>query len=58
MPMIGNCSCKHDIQDKLHGKGRRVLNETQSGSGSQTGTRCTVCGTVKLVNTSNKKGKK
>ena len=32
------CTCKHEGQDKIHGKGRRVFNE---GKGTYT---CTVCG--------------
>ena len=38
--MIINCKCEHESQDKIHGKGRRVGNETLKGS-----YRCTVCRT-------------
>ena len=34
---IMKCSCKNDFQDKEHGKGERVFNETTKGF------RCTVC---------------
>ena len=36
------CTCEHKGQDKLHGKGRRVHNETNNGW------RCTVCSSEKL----------
>lgn len=36
--MIAKCSCKHPGQDKLHGPGMRVMNESKKGL------RCTVCG--------------
>lgn len=42
--MIMKCNCKHDYQDKKHGYGNRVHNETGSGQG-----RCTVCKTVRDV---------
>lgn len=42
--MIEKCSCKHDSQDALHGKGRRVFNPTKS-SGK---IRCTVCNAEKV----------
>lgn len=35
--MILPCTCIHAEQDKLHGKGRRVHNETKTSA------RCTVC---------------
>jgi hypothetical protein len=35
--MIMTCSCQHEAQDKLNGKGRRVYNECKSVA------RCTVC---------------
>ncbi len=37
--MILNCSCNHEGQDKLYGKGRRVFNETKKPDTY----RCTVC---------------
>jgi len=43
--MIINCTCKHEFQDKEHGKGRRVANKT-SGSKDSTKAKCTVCGKV------------
>jgi hypothetical protein len=39
------CTCKHDGQDKLNGKGVRVFNECQSKSVGEKRFRCTVCGT-------------
>jgi hypothetical protein len=35
------CTCSHDEQDRLYGKGVRVGNETRSSQ-----YRCTVCGTL------------
>ena len=35
--MIIGCTCSHDGQDKLHGKGQRVHNTCKNGY------RCTVC---------------
>ena len=37
--MILNCTCEHESQDKIHGKGRRVHNLT-----GKYRHRCTVCG--------------
>jgi len=43
---IKKCTCKHDGQDKLHGKGMRVHNKTKIGKGStEVKYRCTVCKT-------------
>lgn len=41
--MIRNCKCKHEGQDKIHGKGRRVFNKLPHDKGY----RCTVCLAVK-----------
>ena len=43
--MIVACDCKHEAQDRLHGKGMRVKNPTaKSGLGpNQVEVRCTVC---------------
>ena len=50
MALVRKCSCEHDAQDQMHGKGRRVWNETYNGY------RCTACGkseiTAKAVKTS------
>ena len=53
--MIKICEthCKSEWQDKMHGKGKRVLNEMRSMGGGQKG-RCTVCGKEMAVE---KKGK-
>ena len=37
------CTCKHPFQDKRHGKGKRIHNET-----AKSGYRCTVCGSEKF----------
>lgn len=37
--MIKKCLCKHEYQDKEHGKGKRVFNKMATGN-----YRCTVCG--------------
>lgn len=39
---IFKCSCSHDGQDSLHGKGLRLFNKTQ-GKGTLDYFRCTVC---------------
>lgn len=36
--VIKHCTCKHDAQDAMYGKGNRVMNECNKG------VRCTVCG--------------
>ncbi len=41
--MIKTCGCKHEGQDKMHGKGKRVVNLTKKGSLVKI-YRCTVCG--------------
>lgn len=46
MTRILACSCSHDGQDKLHGKGQRVHNLCRK-DGKATGWRCTVCTSVK-----------
>jgi len=40
--MKHHCTCKHEYQDKKHGKGVRVMNKAASKTGS-TLLRCTVC---------------
>jgi len=41
--MIIKCSCKHEGQDKLHGKGMRVHNICKLDDDTMNGLRCTVC---------------
>lgn len=41
--MIKRCNCKHKDQDKIHGKGKRVMNQGQ-GPGGNPEYHCTVCG--------------
>lgn len=43
MAIVRKCSCEHDVQDKLHGSGQRVWNETHNGY------RCTACGKSEIV---------
>ena len=43
MANIKKCTCEHEQQDKMHGKGMRVHNECAKG------VRCTVCGNVTIV---------
>lgn len=42
--IIKKCSCNHDYQDELYGKGNRAHNVTSSKSGGIVYT-CTVCKT-------------
>ncbi len=49
--MIKMCTCAHPGQDKLHGKNRRVYNESTKGSS------CTVCGKEAGSSSIKKKGK-
>ena len=35
---VKHCNCKHEVQDKMYGKGNRLMNEYNKGY------RCTVCG--------------
>lgn len=47
--MILPCDCKHDAQDKLHGKGKRVHNRMAIKTHGGEEARCTVCQKVKPV---------
>lgn len=38
---IFKCTCEHDAQDSLHGKGNRVFNS--GGKNKETTYSCTVC---------------
>ena len=40
---VKSCTCKHEQQDKYHGKGKRVHNPTTKATGVKTVYRCTVC---------------
>jgi hypothetical protein len=46
--MIITCRCKHDSQDQLHGRHRRVHNLCR-GKSNAGNYRCTVCSTEKRV---------
>jgi len=41
--IVINCDCKHDNQDLLYGKGRRVANY-KGGESTSNKCSCTVCG--------------
>lgn len=45
--MIVNCTCNHEAQDLLHGKGRRVANKTKQTNPDKY--RCTVCSSLITV---------
>ena len=45
---VKRCSCKHEGQDNLYGKGNRLMNAYNKGY------RCTVCGKELQENTSKK----
>lgn len=40
---ILSCDCKHEVQDKIHGKGKRVMNQVKEKQGEKAVFRCTVC---------------
>jgi hypothetical protein len=47
--MIMYCDCKHEGQDELQGKGKRVFNKTGKKFGEKSFIyRCTVCGHEKV----------
>jgi hypothetical protein len=48
--------CTHDGQDRLHGKGRRVLNHVPGGQKKPEEFRCTVCRTVHSASDVNRRG--
>jgi len=49
--MIVKCSCKHEVQDKIHGKHRRVANPTaKKTTEGRITVRCTVCLAEQQVN--------
>lgn len=50
---IMSCNCKHEDQDSLHGKGKRVFNVKTTG-----GYNCTACGIFKRDGDFVKKPKK
>jgi len=41
---IKRCTCEHEYQNKRHGKGKRVMNETRKSNTNNIIYRCTVCG--------------
>lgn len=45
--MIITCTCSHDYQDKVYGKGRRVANKMKGVSKDSKKARCTSCGSIK-----------
>jgi hypothetical protein len=42
MTKVQSCSCKHNDQDRMYGKGKRLHNQTRGNNRSEW--RCTVCG--------------
>lgn len=44
------CACEHEFQDKIYGKGVRVMNTTAKGDDKNVDVRCTVCKRVTRVN--------
>lgn len=40
---IFRCTCSHEFQDRMYGKGNRVFNQRMAGS-KENGYRCTICG--------------
>lgn len=47
MWMIKKCTCKHEDQDQMHGKGNRVHNPTKEDRSTPSKWRCTVCKNVR-----------
>jgi len=45
------CTCEHQAQDKLHGRGVRVANTTAKQDQSVVEVRCTVCKRLHRVST-------
>lgn len=45
-----SCGNKPHEQNKLHGPGNRVFNQTEKKDGNQQTARCTVCGAEYYVN--------
>ncbi len=46
--IIRRCTCQHESQDELHGKGFRVFNLCMRQEGAQKA-KCTVCGNIIIV---------
>jgi redox-regulated HSP33 family molecular chaperone len=44
-----SCTCSHEQQDKLYGKGIRVANATSKQDTTSIEVRCTVCGKLHRV---------
>ncbi len=56
--MVHPCKCTHDVQDALHGAGRRVHTEgSGKGRDNTLSLHCTVCGDEKKISVK-KEGKK
>jgi hypothetical protein len=54
LKMILRCTCKHEYQDKLYGKGMRVHNYAPKGYQGKAGYRCTVCKVTRQANETQK----
>lgn len=44
--IIAPCTCAHESQDAIHGKGKRVKNPRKKAAGQKPEYRCTVCGKI------------
>ena len=44
--MVRQCACQHKSQDKLHGKGKRVMNPCKIPGVDKPAVKCTVCSKV------------
>lgn len=40
---VAKCNCNHEFQDKIYGKGMRVMNNAPSKNAKPNRYRCTVC---------------
>lgn len=47
--VIKSCTCRHDYQDEVYGKGKRVMNRTSLKKVSTPRARCTVCQAVHFI---------
>lgn len=53
-----SCTCHHEYQDLLYGKGKRVMNSTAKQDKDYMEVRCTVCSKVHRLGNQASKGKK
>lgn len=43
MTEVSTCSCNHEVQDSLYGKGKRLFNLATKKGAKMRNFRCTVC---------------